>query len=168
MLTKNYNLMKNILYLFLVLSSIGMSCKNDTSIQEETVVVNEKINAESVVPNTTENDEDLTATSTKTIPIEKQKALPKPELDEEDKKIAIQQKKDSHFNEIVCCDDAKFQDGECCCKDVIERYKKIYLSEDFKLSTKITTEDPIFNACKKQKKWRVLIEEIENEEEDLI
>ena len=160
--------MKKINYLMLTLLFFATSCQTDTTIKEEAVVVNEMSIAEDQTIVETKKEEQTKSTSTATVPIEKQAALPKPKLDEEDKKIAEQQKKESYFNEVKCCETTQQQKEQCCCKEVIDQYKKIYLSEDFKLSTKITTEDPIFNTCKKQKKWRLLIEEIENQEEDLI
>ncbi|MEL6637157.1 MAG: hypothetical protein AAFW73_21570 [Bacteroidota bacterium] len=83
--------------------------------------------------------------------------------------IVAQQKVNSQFARLGCCAEEAQRTQECCCGAVIEEYRKMFTAEAVDQLAQLN-EDVIFNDCKKIKRWRAAIEEIEapaEEEEPL-
>lgn len=75
--------------------------------------------------------------------------------------IVEEQVDNSPFSSLGCCSGEENYVRDCCCGEVIETYKKILKSGDEKLLLQVKTEDPIFSACKNVRKWRNLIENLD-------
>ena len=85
-----------------------------------------------------------------------------PPRDAEELQIVDDQVKSSPFYNLGCCEQEDQRKRTCCCKAVVEKYEEIRKQDDTDLILKVKTEDPIFSACKTRKKWRLLIENIDN------
>lgn len=138
--------MKQFIYTLLFASCIfTVSCRQNTTPQEENMAIIEI---------------DTNAGPDTTI----QKPLPVPELNEDDKQILVAQINNSEFLSVGCCSDQNKQVEDCCCSAVIKKYKQAKASKNAQKIVKMKTEDPIFSGCSKIKKWRLLIEQIDEPE----
>jgi hypothetical protein len=72
----------------------------------------------------------------------------------------------SIFYDLGCCQDQETQTDDCCCKAIITKYSELRKSNDKTQIAQIKTKDPLFGACVQLKKWKTLLEEIDNPEEE--
>jgi len=135
-----------------------LACTNDsansTTNQQETISSNDT--EPSISEATPPSDATEQAKATEVV-------LIKPEKNEEEKNIWLDQIRNSPFFSLGCCKEEKKLGEACCCDELLTEYKDIRKKDDIKLIDKIKTTDPLFASCKKVKKYRAQIETIENE-----